>query len=130
MSAWMIMLLGLGAGVLVGTMGIAGGIVIVPVLVHVMGMDQHVAQGTSTFLLLPPLGLGALSVYWKRRQVDLRAGLICAFGVMLGAYFGGVIAVATPSPLLRLFFGIFLMFAATLVWRQTKPETAAGESHD
>ena len=58
-------LLGLAVGLLVGFMGIGGGIVLVPAMVYLLHMNQHTAQGTSLFLQLPPLGLGALVLYWK-----------------------------------------------------------------
>jgi uncharacterized protein len=113
-------LIGLGAGLLVGLMGIGGGVIVVPALVYLLGMDQHMAQGTSLFMLLPPLGLGALWEYWKKREVDLRAGVICALGFFLGGYFGGRAAVGLSSRTLQAIFGSFLMFAALLLWRQAR----------
>src|SRR5246500_5143703 len=92
-----ILLLGLGVGVLVGLMGIGGGAVLVPAMVYLLGMDQHLAQGTSLFILLPPIGLGALREYWKQGQVDLRAGILCALGMLLGAYAGSLIALPMAS---------------------------------
>lgn len=117
-----VLLLGLGVGVLVGLLGIGGGVVLVPALVYLLRMDQHVAQGTSLFILLPPLGLGALREYWKQGQVDLRAGILCAFGILAGGYLGGWIAVPLASRQLRGLFGCFLMLAAVLLWRKPQPQ--------
>jgi uncharacterized membrane protein YfcA len=114
------LLLGLAAGVLVGLLGIGGGVVLVPALVYVLHMDQHLAQGTSLFVLLPPIGLGALRQYWKEGQVDLRAGILCAVGMFAGAYGGSLIAVPMSSTHLKGLFGVFLIVAALLLWR--KPE--------
>jgi len=86
---FIILLLGLGVGVLVGLLGIGGGVVLVPAMVYLLHMDQHLAQGTSLFIMLPPIGLGALREYWKQGQVDLNAGILCALGMLFGAY-GGV----------------------------------------
>jgi uncharacterized membrane protein YfcA len=108
--------IGLAVGILVGFMGIGGGVLLVPAMVYVLKMDQHMAQGTSLFLQLPPLGLGALSVYWKKRQVDVKAGLTCALGFLLGGYFGSKIAIDTPSRNLHELFGLFLLVAATTLW--------------
>lgn len=118
-------LIGLGAGLLVGLMGIGGGIVVVPALVYLLGMDQHLAQGTSLFMLLPPLGLGALWEYWKKREVDVTAGIISALGFFAGGYFGGLVAVGLSSRELQATFGLFLMIAALLLWGQARrlPET-------
>ena len=65
-------LLGFAVGVLVGFMGVGGGVVLVPAMVYLLHLSQHTAQGTSLFLQLPPLGLGALLMYWKRGQVDYK----------------------------------------------------------
>src|SRR5215831_10451961 len=92
-----ILLLGLGVGVLVGLLGIGGGVVLVPAMVYLLGMDQHLAQGTSLFILLPPIGLGALREYWNQGQVDLRAGILCAIGMLLGAYGGSFVALTLAS---------------------------------
>jgi len=113
-----ILLLGLAAGILVGLMGIGGGTIVVPALVCLLGMSQHMAQGTSLFMQLLPVGLGALWVYWKAGEVDLRAGIVCAVGILVGGYAGGSIAVGIPARVLQALFGLFLMVSAALLWRQ------------
>lgn len=128
MHATVIVLLGLGVGILVGLMGIGGGIVLVPALVYLVGLDQHTAQGTSLFLQLPPLGLGALYFYWKKKHVDLPAGAVCAAGFLVGGYFGSLIAIRIASGNLRALFGLFLMVAALLLWRQSQPKSE-GKAH-
>src|SRR6266436_7522320 len=113
---FIILLLGLGVGVLIGLLGIGGGAVLVPALVYLLHYDQHMAQGTSLFILLPPIGLGALREYWKNGQVDLRAGIYCALGFLIGGYGGGKIAVPMRSSALRMIFGCFLMLSPVLLW--------------
>ncbi len=117
-----ILLLGLGVGVLVGLLGIGGGVVLVPALTYLLRMDQHLAQGTSLFILLPPIGLGALREYWKQGQVDLRAGILCAMGMLLGAFAGSFVALPMPSRNLKGLFGCFLVLAAILLWRKSRDE--------
>jgi len=111
--------LGLAVGVLVGLLGIGGGVVLVPAMVYLLGMDQHLAQGTSLFMLLPPVGLGALREYWRVRQVDVRAGILCAAGILVGGYAGSLIAVPLTSRQLKGLFGGFLMLCAVLLWRKS-----------
>jgi len=123
-----ILVLGLAVGVLVGLLGIGGGVVLVPAMVYLLHFDQHTAQGTSLFILLPPIGLGALRGYWKNGQVDLRAGIICAVGFLLGGYGGGVLAVPMPSKYLKGVFGCFLVLSAILLWSKAKRTSAGGET--
>jgi uncharacterized membrane protein YfcA len=120
-TIFLILLLGLGVGLLVGLLGIGGGVVLVPAMVYLLRYDQHLAQGTSLFILLPPIGLGALREYWKKGQVDLRAGICCAAGFLLGGYGGGWTAVPLPSHQLQAIFGFFLMLSAVLLWRKVGP---------
>jgi len=114
-SALEVTLLGLAAGVLVGLMGVGGGVVVVPILVHLIGFGQHLAQGTSLFLLLPPIGLGALREYWRSGDADLRAGILCACGALAGGYGGSVLALLLAARHLKAIFGMFLILASILL---------------
>jgi uncharacterized membrane protein YfcA len=118
----LVLLLGVAVGALVGLLGIGGGVVLVPALVYLLHMDQHCAQGTSLLILLPPVGLGALRQYWKQGQVDLRAGILCALGMLVGGYAGGLIAVPMASRHLQGLFGCFLILAAFLLLRKPEPQ--------
>jgi len=128
-----ILLLGLVGGALVGLLGIGGGVVLVPAMVYLLHMDQHTAQGTSLFVLLPPIGLGALREYWKQGQVDLKAGILCALGMLVGAYAGSLMALPMPSRNLKGLFGCFLMLASLLLSKRTQfedgPSHADGAAH-
>jgi len=74
---------------------------------------------------LPPVGLGALREYWKQGQVDLQAGILCAGGMLIGAYGGSLIAIPTGSQNLQGMFGCFLMLAAILLLRKEQPARGA-----
>jgi uncharacterized membrane protein YfcA len=120
MTLILVLALGLTVGVLVGLLGIGGGVLLVPAMVYLLHFDQHLAQGTSLFILLPPTGLGALRQYWRAGQVDLRAGICCAIGFLLGGYVGGRVAVPMSSDNLRAIFAFFLLLSAVLLWGKTK----------
>ncbi|HJZ63158.1 MAG TPA: sulfite exporter TauE/SafE family protein [Candidatus Acidoferrum sp.] len=122
-----VLIIGFCAGILVGLLGIGGGVVLVPAMVHLLHMDQHAAQGTSLFVLLPPIGLGAFLEYRKKGNVDLRAGILCAIGMLFGGYIGGKIAVPMPTIRLTQLFGVFLMFSAVLLWVKAS-KSAPGEA--
>ena len=58
--------LGLGVvlGALGGMLGIGGGLVAIPILGALYGMDQHLAQGTALVMILP----NVLTGFWRYHQ--------------------------------------------------------------
>jgi uncharacterized protein len=101
--------IGLFAGVLSGVFGIGGGVVIVPALIYLAGFRQHVATGTSLAVLLPPVGIAAVAEYYRHGNVNLYAAMVIAVTLAAGGWFGAIIANRTSGPYLRLAFGLFVM---------------------
>ena len=54
-TLFLLILIGIFAGLLSGVVGVGGGIIIIPLLMLFIGLDQHQAQGTSLAVMLPPL---------------------------------------------------------------------------
>ena len=96
-------------GILSGMVGVGGGIVLVPILVIFFGFSQHMAQGTSTAMLLPPIGILAAWTYYKNDMVNVRAAVLLCAGFVLGGLFGAKLAVALPQETLRRSFGVVLL---------------------
>ncbi|KYH29615.1 sulfite exporter TauE/SafE family protein [Clostridium colicanis] len=103
-------LIGIAAGVLSGLFGIGGAIVIVPSLIFIKGFSQLQAQGTSITAMLPPVGILAFLHYYKRGNVDIRAGIIICISMLIGAKFGAQIANILPVDILKKAFAIFIIF--------------------
>ncbi len=113
---WMMLLVGLVVGMISGVVGIGGGILIIPALVWLAGMDQHKAQGTSLGALLLPVGLLAFWEYYHNGQADLRIALLLAIGFFVGGYFGAVAAVYIPEIWLRRIFALTLIAVGGRMW--------------
>jgi uncharacterized protein len=102
-------ILGLVGGILSGLLGIGGAIIIVPALVFIFGWQQHMAQGTTLAMLIPPIGILAAIQYYKAGHMDLRvAGILC-IGFLFGGFIGGYIANHLSPDTLRKIFGIALL---------------------
>lgn len=102
-------LIGILAGVISGTIGIGGGVIIVPVLVYLFGYSQHLAQGTTLAMLVPPIGLLAALTYNRQGYVNLpAAGLLC-LGFFLGGLMGAKFAIGFSDLVLRRIFGSCLL---------------------
>ena len=99
---------GLLVGVFSGMVGVGGGIILVPILVIFFGYSQHMAQGTSTAMLLPPIGILAVWTYYQKGMVDVRAAALMCAGFVLGGLLGAKLAVNLPQEVLRRSFGVVL----------------------
>ena len=106
---WAILLVGLVVGVFSGFVGIGGGVLFIPALIWLLGMNQHKAQGTSLGALLAPVGIFAFWEYYRKGNADLRVALILAAGFLVGGYFGAVGAQHIPEVWLRRIFALSLI---------------------
>jgi hypothetical protein len=92
-----------------GVVGIGGGILFVPALVWLLGMDQHKAQGTSLGALLLPVGLFAFLEYYRKGNADVRVAALLAAGFLVGGYLGAVGAHHISDLWLRRIFAMTLI---------------------
>ncbi|MDC0303372.1 sulfite exporter TauE/SafE family protein [Flavobacteriales bacterium] len=107
-----LLLIGVCAGLLSGFVGVGGGIIIVPALVFFLGYSQHMAQGTSLTLMLPPIGLLAFYNYHKSGNTNIYGALIIAVAFILGAYFGSKLAISLDQKLVKKIFGAVMLLAS------------------
>lgn len=109
MPQWLLfMIIGMCGGITSGLFGIGGGIVIVPALIYGAGFSQHKATGTSLAVLLPPVGLAATIEYYRNGNVDIRAAMLIAATMLVGAWGGAFISHQLKGLHLRLLFGLFI----------------------
>ena len=87
--------LGLAAGVLAGLFGVGGGILFVPALTLVLGVEQHSAQGTSLLAIIPTVVVGT----WRQRGTETCAGGLRhpRAGRGRGVVAGGFLAESLPE---------------------------------
>jgi uncharacterized membrane protein YfcA len=114
--AWLIVLVGVVVGVFSGVVGIGGGILFIPALVWIVGMDQHRAQGTSLGALLAPVGLFAFLEYYRNGNADIRVAALLAVGFLVGAYFGADWAQMIPELVLRRVFAVSLVAVGAIMF--------------
>ena len=109
LMVWLALLVGVVVGMVSGVVGIGGGVLFIPALVWLFGMDQYRAQGTSLGALLAPVGIFAFLEYYRKGNADLRIALLLAAGFLLGGYFGAVGAQHLPELWLRRIFACMLV---------------------
>lgn len=109
--------LGFLAGVLAGTFGVGGGILFVPTLSLVLGLDQLHAQATSLLAIVPVVVVGT----WRQQRygnVRPVAGIVLGLAGALGVLAGGFLATSLSDAVLERMFGVLMLgVAAQLAWR-------------
>jgi hypothetical protein len=107
-----LVLIGLGAGIFGGMVGLGGGVIMIPAMIYLLGMTQLQAQGTSLAVMLPPIGIFAAMNYYKAGHIDWRYALIIALTFTVGGYFGSKIALSMSTDLLRKIFAVSVIAIA------------------
>jgi len=103
--------LGAGLGFAGGLLGIGGGLIAIPVLAWLYGMDQHLAQGTALVMIVPNVLIGFFR-YHQKHRIDLRAVAAISMFSMVAAYVAGRLASGIESSVLRIAFALFLIALA------------------
>jgi uncharacterized membrane protein YfcA len=106
-------IIGVAAGVLSGLFGIGGGILLVPVLALVLGLDHVEAEATSLLAIIPVAAVGA----WRQQgygNLDVRTGLIVGVFAALSAIVGVALVNVLPVEAVRYAFGALMLYVA---WR-------------
>lgn len=103
------------SGVLVGfSLGLIGGggsILAVPLLVYFIGLNPHMAIGTSAFAV----GVNALINFFDHKSkghVHLKKAIIFAIPGTLGTLIGSQLGLLTPPDSLLLLFAVFMIVVA------------------
>lgn len=99
------LILGLLAGTFSGIIGIGGGVIIVPALVLLFGFAEHLAQGTTIALMIPPIGLLAAYTYYKAGYIDWVAAALICVGFFIGGFLGSQEAIRLSDGTLQKVFG-------------------------
>jgi len=112
-----IFLVCIGAGLIGALAGVGGGIIVVPALTIVFGIDVRLAIGASIVSVIATSS-GAAAAYVRDRMTDMRVGMFLELATTSGAVVGALLAaLVAPSLLLVLLGGVLLLSAAQQVLR-------------
>ena len=105
----LLLLVGAIGGFLSGMFGVGGGIIMVPLLVWLVGLDQRHASATSLVAIVPSAVAGAIQ-YAVAGHLDILAGLLIAAGGIVGSLVGTRLLKTLPLGWLRwLFVGLLAL---------------------
>ncbi|CAI8889475.1 putative membrane transporter protein [Pseudomonas sp. IT-P171] len=104
----MYLVFGAALGTLGGLFGIGGGLIAIPLLGVLFGLDQQIAQGTALVMVVPNVML-ALWRYHQRNKIELRHALPLASMGFCFAWIGSIWAVGIDAETMRVGFVAFLI---------------------
>jgi uncharacterized membrane protein YfcA len=117
------LLVGLGsvaAGFLGSLTGLGGGVVIVPLLALIFGVDIRYAIGASLVSVIATSS-GAAAAYVKEGYSNLRIGMFLEIATTFGALAGAFLAASVSPSAIAVVFGVVLFYSAYLSNR-SRPE--------
>ncbi len=115
----------LAAGFLGALTGLGGGVVIVPLLTLLFGVDIRYAIGASLVSVIATSS-GAAAADVKEGYTNLRIGMFLEIATTTGALVGAAVATRLPADAIAIIFGAVLLISAYL---SSRPHTTPG-GHD
>ncbi len=114
------------AGFLGSLTGLGGGVVIVPFLTLVFGVDIRYAIGASLVSVIATSS-GAAAAYVKEGFTNIRIGMFLEIATTIGALAGAALAARISTAIIAVIFGVVLIYSAYLSSRP-KPDLG-GDDH-
>jgi uncharacterized membrane protein YfcA len=102
---------GIAGGLLSGLFGVGGGIVMVPLLVLWLGLEQRRAIATSLIAIIP-IALAGMVGYANGSAVNWAAGMALGVGGVLGGQIGVWLLPRVPVRFLQGIFTLILLYSA------------------
>ena len=109
------LLIGFGVGMVSGTMGVGGGIIMVPAAVLILGYGQHIGQGISLVVMIPTTLAGAITHY-RMKNLELRPVLLIAIGAVAAGLLAALIAQQLSQATLQRVFSLWVLYSAIRAW--------------
>jgi uncharacterized protein len=114
------------AGFLGSLTGLGGGVIIVPFLTLVFGVDIRYAIGASLVSVIATSS-GAAAAYVKEGFTNIRIGMFLEVATTMGALIGAALAARVSTGIIAVIFGIVLIYSSYLSSR-SRP-VGAGDDH-
>lgn len=121
-----VVLSGIGIGLISSLTGVGGGILTVPLMVLLLGVDAKIAVASSLLTVIVT-SASSSAVYLKEGFVNMKAALILEPSTALGAIAGALITISLPSETVKRAFGLALIAISLTMFLRAKTEPG-GES--
>jgi Predicted permeases len=106
-------------GALIGCVG-AGGVLIIPALEYIFGLDTHMAMGTALFSFIFTGSLGTV-LYTRKKSMDWRLTVPLCLGSVITAYIGALSSAYLSARLLNVLLASMIIFSGVCSLRNRVP---------
>lgn len=113
------LLSGMLAGILSGLLGLGGGVILIPIMLFILHMSQHTAQGISLLVIIPTALAGIWQLH-KAGLVNYQLAFYLAIGSISGALVSANVVQYIPATQLKLLFGLFIICIGCKILWETK----------
>ncbi|MBR1711873.1 MAG: sulfite exporter TauE/SafE family protein [Alloprevotella sp.] len=118
LSFTLILLLGAYCAGLLGSLtGLGGGVVVIPLLTLLFGVDFHYAVGAALVSSIATSS-GSGSAYVREGITNVRLGMFLEIATTIGAVTGAFVAVWLNSSVIAVLFGLVLLLTAAMQQRR------------
>ncbi|MBO5954749.1 MAG: sulfite exporter TauE/SafE family protein [Clostridia bacterium] len=114
---WQIIVFGALVGVINGFFGGGGGMIVVPLLNKMFGLEQKKAQATALFVILP-ISLVSTIVYMCHKSIAFVSGWPVILGIVGGGVIGATLLNKLNNKVVKYIFIIFMLLGGIgmLIW--------------
>lgn len=104
-------IIGISSGIISGLFGAGGGLILVPIFVHLLKLNEGEARATTIFCILPMVITSGI-IYSRNDLIDWNLAIKCAIGGMVGSVIGTKLLKNLSNKVLKLIFIIFLIYVS------------------
>src|SRR2546423_9099506 len=116
------------AGLLGSLTGLGGGIVIVPMLTLLFGVDLRYAIGASLVSVIATSS-GAAAAYVKEGYTNVRVGMLLEIATTIGALGGAYLAGRIGTSVIAVIFALVLLYSAYRSMKALAEHVSTGTAH-
>jgi uncharacterized membrane protein YfcA len=115
------------AGLVGSLTGLGGGVIIIPLLTLVLGVDIHYAIGASIVSVIATSS-GSASAYVKEGITNIRIGMFLEIATTISAILGAIVTIYLNPSYIAVVFGLILLFSAVMMLRKKEDHSDEGPS--
>jgi len=112
-SAFLPIIIGVLAGMMVSLMGIGGGFVMIPAMIYILGIPATIVVGTSLFQIIFTTSMVTFLHAVETQSVDIILSILLIIGGVIGAQIGTAIGGKIPAEKLRFLLAAIVLAVCT-----------------